>query len=146
MTNSAEDELEAVIWDAMRVCRVTTTRPVEFVELLKSAAMDYSAGDSDLLTEMRRRVLHEATRPERIDGPVGAGGGGEAPRRELDPSGSRAQPTEEATLSTGPSISLPGQTSAKNHPQPVDNDLSHRQAGQLLEALHDRQSGKTAKR
>jgi len=87
MTNSAEDELEAVIWDVMRVCRVTATRPIEFVELIKSAAMDYSSGDSDSLTEMRRTVLHEASRPERIDGPVVAGGGGEAPRRELDPSG-----------------------------------------------------------
>jgi len=121
MTNSAEQELEATIWAAMAAHKVTTAEPLDFIETIKSVAMDYAAGDSDALTETRRMVLHEATRPERIDGPALAGGGGQSPRRrELSPPGSRTSPPGGATISTGcvvPSV-VPG--SANFHPQAVD--------------------------
>ena len=65
MTGSAEQELEAVIWAAMTAHKVTTTEPLEFIETIKNAAREYAAGDSDALTETRRLVLYEATRPER---------------------------------------------------------------------------------
>ena len=120
MTNSAEAELEAVIWAAMTAHRVSTDQPLEFIEAIKSAAMDYAAGDSDALTETRRLILHEATRPERADPPVVAGGGGQPRRRELGPSGSRARPPGGATLSTGPSIPYPGHGLFNLRPQPVD--------------------------
>ena len=80
-----ESELEATIWVAMTAHQVTTPEPLEFIETIRSAATSYAAGDSDALTEMRRTVLHEASRPERIDRP---GLRREGPASELSPSGS----------------------------------------------------------
>jgi hypothetical protein len=125
MTNSAEQELEGTIWAAMTAHKVTTKEPLEFIETLKAAAMAYAAGDSDALTETRRMILHEATRPERI---------------------ARARPPVGATLSTGHVVPPAGQTLANYHPQPVDDDLSHQQAARLLENLHERHTGKMTHR
>jgi hypothetical protein len=65
VARTAEAELEATVWAAMTAHRVTTPEPLEFIETIRSAAMSYAAGDSKALTEMRRLVLLEATRPER---------------------------------------------------------------------------------
>ena len=121
MTNSAEGDLEATIWAAMTRYKVTTDHPIEFLQMVTDAALDYAAGDSDALTAARRRVLFEATAPEQPALTVIAGGGGQPARRELDPSGSRAVAPEGATLSTGQSVPTGGKDRANLHPQAVDN-------------------------
>jgi hypothetical protein len=119
MTNSAEPDLEAFIWSAMTAHKVTTDEPLEFIETIKAGAMAYAAGDSDALTETRRLVLHEATRPERT---VHPGLRREGPASELNPSGSdrRVEVPEGATLSTGCVVPAPGQGPVKLRPQAVD--------------------------
>jgi hypothetical protein len=120
MTNTAEAELEGVIWAAMTAHKVTTAQPLEFIEAIKWAAMAYAAGDSDKLTELRRLVLHEAAAPERRDRLEIAGGAGRAPVAASRLVGSRARPPEGATLSTGRVIPVAAEVSVKSHPQGVD--------------------------
>ena len=118
MTDSPEVELAEAIWDAMLHHQVSTPYPVEFCTSVTELAKAYAAGDSDELTAARREVLSRATEP--TVPPVVAGGGGQPRRRELGPSGSRAQPPGGATLSTGPSIPYPGHGLFNLRPQPVD--------------------------
>ena len=61
--DTPESEFEATIWAAMAAHKVTTAEPLEFIETIRAAAMAYAAGDSYALTETRRLVLQEATRP-----------------------------------------------------------------------------------
>ena len=80
-----EEELEAAIWTAMHECRVSSPLPLKFLELVTLAAQQYAAGDSEILTAMRRRVLHrdgaEQTSPSGCGGVAGA-------MAELHPPGS----------------------------------------------------------
>jgi hypothetical protein len=63
MTNSAEGQLEATIWDAMSRHKVTCHDALPFVDAILAAARAYAAGDSDGLTKMRRDVLHRDAAP-----------------------------------------------------------------------------------
>lgn len=56
------EELEAVIWQAMRKHTVTTRKPVVFIEDILRAADAYAAEDSEDVTRNRRKVLHDASR------------------------------------------------------------------------------------
>ena len=51
------DELEAVIWAAMRKHRVTSPSPGAFVADMLRAALAWSAGDGEDVTSRRRQVL-----------------------------------------------------------------------------------------
>jgi hypothetical protein len=130
MTNSAEQELEATIWAAMAAHKVTTVEPLEFIETIMAAAKDYAAGDSDALTETRRLVLHEATRPDRIDRPVAAEGGTGPRARPFGLERPALKVPEGATLSTGCVVPSASQGSAKFRPQAVDKPT-------LADALRD---------
>lgn len=55
---SAEETLEAAIWQAIRGRRVTTDEPAQFVDDVLAAALAYAAGagDSPALAAVRRTV------------------------------------------------------------------------------------------
>ncbi len=59
------DDLEAVIWHALRGLRSPTGAPARsvIVDEILTAADAYAAGDSDGLTAIRRDVLRHAAAP-----------------------------------------------------------------------------------
>ena len=107
--SSPESELEAAIWLAMEQHKVTCADALSFHDSLLTAAIAYAARDSDLLTEMRRRVLHGATAKSHSS--ASSSGGASRTATELHPSGSVASCASDvagggATTSTG--LSIPG--------------------------------------
>ena len=139
-----EEDMDAAIWLALKIYKVTCDEPLMFIESLRVICRAYAAGDSETLTRARRMVLHEATRPRRRPRPALAEGSGHPPAPELSPPGSAARPLGGATLSTGHVIPLRGQASAILRPQAVDNP--GQQAARLLENLHERHTGKMTRR
>ena len=62
---SAEEELEAAIWEAMATHGVALAGAAGalFVDDLVLIAQRYAAGDSEIVTALRRKTLHEEARP-----------------------------------------------------------------------------------
>jgi hypothetical protein len=56
-TEQPEQELEAAIWQSMTAYEVTCPVPVMFLDRMVEIAKRYAAGDSDVLTAIRRGVL-----------------------------------------------------------------------------------------
>ena len=109
-----EEVLEAAIWQAMQACKVTIpTDALLFIEMITIAAQRYAAGDSEILTALRRRVLHRDGAEQ--TSPSGCGGGAGA-MAELHPPGSAIAGPQDvgdggATTSTGTSIPEPSSRS-----------------------------------
>lgn len=117
--NSAEGELEAAIWVALKRHAVTVDHAGDLVTDLMAAATAYAAADSEALTAARRMVLHEATAPSPRQTPPSSATGSRRPTPpELNPPGSGGRLLEGATLSTDRVI--PSQVS-RGLPQAVDN-------------------------
>lgn len=117
--STPEQELEAATWEAMTLCRATVPDALRFIELLTFAAQRYAAGDSEIVAELRRKVLERDT-AEQTSASTSGGDGGAAP--ELHPPGSTAAGRMStavggATLSTGPDVPAAGKDRAKFHPQ-----------------------------
>ena len=109
---TAEGELEAAVWEAMTAYQVTSAEPLKFIDAVILAAKHYAAGDSEMLTALRRKILHRETGHS----PASDCGGDRLAAAELDPSGSAAGgrnvPVGGATRSTARSI--PGPVTSRN--------------------------------
>lgn len=65
----AEERLEAEVWQVLTRYRVTCDDAAALVDALMLVAQRYAAGDSEIVTELRRRVLHRDTAPAPVDAP-----------------------------------------------------------------------------
>ena len=109
---TAEQVLEAAIWESMAAFKVTAPDAVGFIDAVVLAAKHYAAGDSEMLTALRRAILHRETGQN----PGSDCGGDRLAAAELHPSGSAAGarnvPVGGATRSTARSI--PGAVTSGN--------------------------------